>query len=233
MCGRFTNRYTWRELHELYSALDEWQQPTPNWPARYNIAPTQSVPVVRLIDGRRRLDFLRWGLIPPWAKDSKIAANCINAQGETAHTKPAFRSAFASRRCIVPADGWYEWTGAKGAKQPWHFTLARPFGFAGLWERWTVKAAEKNFEAGQTVETFAIITSEPSATVAAIHDREPVALLQDQFAAWLDPAASADTLRVMLKPADDALVSMRKVSPLVNSVRNDGPEVLGPIRASS
>jgi putative SOS response-associated peptidase YedK len=232
MCGRFTNMMTWKKLHETYSAFLDEMQPTPNWPARYNIAPTQVVPVVRLRDGRRRIEFLRWGLIPIWAKDAKIGAQCVNAQGETAHSKPAFRAAFAARRCIVPADGWYEWTGDKKAKQPWYFTLSQPFGFAGLWETWTAKhdegkpTAESRIEAGKTYETFAIVTSAPSAKVAEIHDREPVALLPDQFAAWLDPAASVGSLRAMLKPADDALVSYRKVSPLVNAVKNDGPELV-------
>ena len=226
MCGRFTNQMTWRELHERYRAFLDNQQPTPNWPARYNIAPTQSVPVVRFIDGKRRVYFLRWGLIPSWAKDSKIGANCINAVGETAHTKPAFRAAFKTRRCIVPADGFYEWTGEKGAKQPWHITLLQPFGFAGLWETWKAPAAERNIEAGETLETFAIITSEPSPTVAKIHDREPVMLLQDQFDAWLDAGVAVDDLRAMLRPAPDELVRIQKASTLVNSVRNDGPELL-------
>jgi putative SOS response-associated peptidase YedK len=230
MCGRFTNRMTWAELHALYSIHgkdeDGNPRPIPNWPARYNIAPTQSVPVVRLRDGQRRLEFLRWGLIPSWAKDSKIGANCINAVGETAHEKPAFRSAFKARRCIVPADGYYEWTGEKGAKQPWHFTLSQPFGFAGLWETWTAKEAERNIEKGQTLETFCIITSEPSPKVEQIHDREPVQLLQDQFDAWLDPTATVEDLRAMLRPVPDELVSFRQVSPLVNSVKNDGPELL-------
>jgi putative SOS response-associated peptidase YedK len=216
MCGRFTNRMTWAEIHERYSATLDYYRPTPNWPARYNVAPTQSVPVVRLMDGKRVVQFLRWGLIPIWAKEAKFGMNCVNAQGETAHEKPAFRSAFKARRCIVPADGYYEWTGPKGDKQPWLFECAETFGFAGLWETWTAKqtqgkeGAEGRIEAGQTVETFCIITSAPSPKVEQIHDREPVQLLQDQFDAWLDPTATVEELRAMLKPVPDELVSFRK-----------------------
>jgi putative SOS response-associated peptidase YedK len=187
---------------------------------------------VRLEDGVRRVDLLRWGLIPIWAKDAKIGNQCVNAQGETAHTKPAFRDAFKRRRCIVPADGWYEWTGKAGAKQPWHFTISQPFAFAGLWESWTARAdegkpeAQSHVEKGKPYETFSIITSAPSTKVAEIHDRQPVALLRQQWSDWLDPATDVQTLRAMLKPVDDALVAFRPVSPLVNSVKNDGPELL-------
>jgi putative SOS response-associated peptidase YedK len=218
-------------MHDTYGATERDGRPIPNFPPRYNVRTTDTMPLVRLEDGVRRIDFMRWGLIPIWSKDAKIGVQCVNARGETVQDKPAFRDAFKKRRCIVPADGWVEWTGDR-AKQPWLFELSQPFAWAGLWETWTARAdegkpdAQSRVEKGRVYETFTICTSEPSAKVSEIHDREPVALLADQWASWLDPAAPAGALLAMLKPVDDKLVSIRKVSPLINKSGNDWPELL-------
>src|SRR5262249_8129107 len=150
---------------------------------RYNVAPSQLVPVVRLgADGGRQLELLRWGLVPSWAKDEKIGYSLINARSETVAEKPSFRSAFKQRRCLVLESGFYGWAPRDGKKQPWLFGLqgAEPFAFAGLWERW-----EKG--EGDPLETCTIITTEANDTVRPVHNRMPVILPHDSLAAWLDP----------------------------------------------
>jgi putative SOS response-associated peptidase YedK len=216
MCGRFTNRYTWRELVELYRLSDPGR--LPNWPPRYNIAPTQEVPVVRRMGEERRADLLRWGLVPPWADDLKFGARCINARAETVQALPAFRNAFRHQRCLVVADGFYEWKTAGKTKQPYHVSLTEPFAFAGLWERWN--------KGSSPVETFAIVTTEAGPKLSAVHHRQPVMLLRDSFESWLDPTQEPAALLAMLGPTDDRLVVMREVSRTVNNVRNDDPSCL-------
>jgi putative SOS response-associated peptidase YedK len=177
MCGRYTQMRTWAELLDLYG-IAESLSPS-NFPARYNIAPTQAVPVVRQQQGsgERELVTLRWGLVPSWAKDIAIGARMINARAETLADKPSFRAAFKERRCLIVADGFYEWQARpKGPKQPWFITVedARPFAFAGLWEEW--------WDAGSTlIETCTIVTTEANAALRPIHARMP---------AILPPAAS-------------------------------------------
>lgn len=133
MCGRFTQTMTWRELVAIYRIQD--QSDIPNLEARYNVAPTQKITAVRLSAGVRRVDMLRWGLIPGWSKDLKIGYSTINARAEIVAEKPAFKAAFKARRCFIPANGYYEWIGTKGSKQPWYFTAADGglLTFAGLW----------------------------------------------------------------------------------------------------
>lgn len=222
MCGRFTNRYSWRELHDLYRLTDA----RPNLPPRYNIAPTQAVPVVRLRqDGERELAMMRWGLVPHWAKDEKIGYSTINARAETVADKPAFREAYRRRRCIVPASGFYEWQPRPdGKKQPLHFHRPdnRPLSLAGLWERWT-KGAEP-------LESFTIVVGEADEFMRAYHDRMPVILPDDALGAWLDPSTPMDEVRRILGAPAPELVADR-VSLKVNSVRNDGPELLEPTDA--
>jgi putative SOS response-associated peptidase YedK len=186
---------------------------------RYNIAPTQAVAVVRAGEGGRRLDGLRWGLIPSWAKDEALGDRMINARAETLAEKPAFRSAFRARRCLIVADGFYEWRKVGGRKQP-HciaFRDRRPFGFAGLWERWEGGA-------DGPVESCTIVTTSANEVVAPIHDRMPVILDPMEFTLWLDPGVT-DTSRVadLLRPYAPDLLEAYPVSLLVNNPANDSP----------
>jgi len=185
---------------------------------RFNIAPTQEAPVVRLAAGGREMAMLRWGLIPPWANDIGMGTKMINARGESAAEKPAFREAMAKRRCLVPASGFFEWKGVAGRKQPFAITLPdRPlFAFAGLWESWRPRG-------GAPVETFTIVTTESNEAVAQIHDRMPVILPTDAEEAWL--AGDVAAARALVKPYEGA-VSLRAVSRVVSSVKNDVPECL-------
>ncbi|SRR5258708_519273 len=186
---------------------------------RFNIAPTQEAPVVRLSrDGEREIALLRWGLVPFWAKDPKIGTRTINARSEGIEAKPAFRDAVNSRRCLVPATGFFEWRGEAGRKQPFAVTLpGRPlFAFAGLWERWKPVGAEP-------VETFTIVTTEANEQVAKIHDRMPVILPMDAVETWL--AAPPDEARKLLVPYAGE-VNLRAVGKYVSNVRNEGPECL-------
>lgn len=198
----------------------------PNLEARYNIAPTQAAPVVRRTPSGRQLALLRWGLIPSWAKDSKFAASTINARAETVAEKPAFREALKSRRCLVIADGFYEWKTETGGKQPYLFARKddRPMAFAGLWERWE-KGPREN-EPGP-IESFTIIVTSSNDLVRTVHDRMPVILDPADFDAWLDaerhePAQVLDLLKPY--PADD--MKAEPVSRKLNNVRNEGAEIL-------
>ena len=186
---------------------------------RFNIAPTQLAPVVRVgQDGARELAMLRWGLVPPWAKDIAVGTRMINARGEGVETKPAFRAAVDKRRCIVPATGFFEWKGVARQKQPFAVTLPdrHVFGFAGLWERW--KPAN-----GAAVETFTIVTTDANDAVAAIHDRMPVILPKEAEELWLH--GDAAEARKLLTPYTGA-VNLRAVSRHVSNVNNEGPQCL-------
>jgi putative SOS response-associated peptidase YedK len=202
MCGRVVQKPPLSEIRVLVETVN----PVPNAAPTYNGAPTDTLPVVRLDrDGRRSLDLLRWGLVPYWAKDIKIGARCINAMAETVASKPAFRDAFArGQRCIVPVDAFYEWKKIGAAKQPYAIvgTDGRPLALAGLWERWKDRAA------GDTVQTFTIITTTPNELCGAIHDRMPVILPRDKRAEWLgESEADTDELRWMiLRPYPGALM---------------------------
>jgi putative SOS response-associated peptidase YedK len=230
MCARFTLR---RRLNLLIQQmtellLDEGMLYDWDPPPAYNICPTQRITAVRAAAdaGRRELVPLKWGLIPSWSKDPKIATHCINAKAETVATKPAFRSAFKRRRCLVLADGYYEWTGAKGHKQPWHFRLRdeAPFAFAGLWEHW------KPPDGGEPVETCTLITTDANELAAQYHDRMPVILHPADYSRWLDPGYDrADGLMPLLAPYPAELMSVSKASTLVNSPKNQGPELLRPV----
>lgn len=195
MCGRFTNRYAWPELKELYGLAEPYR--ASNFPPRYNIAPTQQSFVARTAkDGSRELAELKWGLVPSWSKDDKGAVRMINARAGTVASAPAFRAAFKARPCLVVADGFYEWKkpGPK-EKQPYFITRSdrKPFAFAGLWEWWKPKDAPPE-SAG--VETFTILTTEPNALCAQIHNRMPLMLAPEDFASWLGtPGMRAALLR--------------------------------------
>ncbi len=220
MCGRFTNRYTWSELVRLYRLTGS--PPASNFPPRYNIAPTQNSFVVRQRDGQRELADLRWGFVPFWARDLKIGSRMINAQSETCAVKPAFRHAFKSRRCLVVADGFYEWP---TRDTPRLITLrdSEPFSFAGLWESWGPKNSER-------IETFTILTCEPNEFMAEVHHRMPVILAQQDWAAWLsETGAGPEQLRSLCRPFPTARMISWPVSPRVGNVKNTDAGLVEPL----
>ena len=198
----------------------------PNLAPRTNIAPTQAAAAVRLgEDGGRHFVWLKWGLIPSWAKEAAIGSRMINARAETVAEKPAFRSAFRRRRCLLVADGFYEWQKQpEGPKQPYRITLqdGGPFGFAGLWESWRDPA-------GGTVESCTIVTTEANAFLAPIHHRMPVIVSPGDFDLWLDPGAPPQTALALLRPYPDGAMAAYPVSRRVNNVANDDPEVIAPV----
>jgi putative SOS response-associated peptidase YedK len=185
---------------------------------RYNIAPTQEAPVVRVgAGGARELAMLRWGLVPSWAKELAVGTKMINARAEGVEAKPAFRAAVRERRCLIPATGFYEWKGLPGRKQPYAITIDRPlFAFAGLWETWTARE-------GRAVETFTIITTEANPAIASVHDRMPVILPKDAEEAWLC-GDEKDALAVLAPYA--AQTKLRAVGPAVGNSKNEAPECL-------
>lgn len=215
MCGRFTQTHTAEAIAQTFD-LDE----IPNWQPRYNIAPTQ--PIGAIVEPHR-FKFLRWGLIPSWAKDPTISNKLINARAETVSEKPSFRDAFKRRRCLIVADGYYEWKKQAGKKQPFYFQLEnhQPFAFAGLWERW-------NSPDGETVETCTIITTEANELAATVHDRMPVILSEDEYDRWLDPGfQSAQSL---LHPYISADLRSHPVPLTVNSPVHDSPDCIAELR---
>ena len=224
MCGRFTQRLSWAELHEL---MDLIGAPL-NLQPRYNVAPSQDVAVVRATANGRCLSMLRWGLIPAWAKDPAIGHKLINARAETAADKPSFRTAFRHRRCLIPADGFYEWQRRDGTRQPWLFGLrnSAPFAFAGLWERWTVPAGASltgslaKHNPGDAVETCTILTTSANDTVAPVHSRMPVILPPAAYGPWL----AGHELQLVPYPAPD--MTAHPVSTLVNRPANDDPRCI-------
>ena len=194
---------------------------------RYNLAPTQLMPVVAN-DGERKLDAYRWGLIPSWAKDASIGNKLINARGETVAEKPSFRSAFKRRRCLVVVDGWYEWHQATKPKTPYLFRRkdGRPLAFAGLWEEWTAP------DTGEVLRTCTLITTGPNALMAPIHDRMPVILPPEAREAWLrpEPQEPAELLPLLVPYAGDELEAY-EVARVVNSPANDVPACIEPVAA--
>ena len=217
MCGRFTLVTNMDELQSRFGfeARDMEHQP------RYNIAPSQQVLTI-VNDGQRRAETMRWGLIPFWAKDPKIGYRMINAVGETAATKPAFRAAFKRRRCLVLADGFFEWRKEGKSKIPTYIFLRshEPFAFAGLWETW--KSPE-----GETIRSCSIVTTKPNDLIAPIHNRMPVILSQETEPLWLDPMTEeADTLTPLLTPSPAEWLDSYVVSSVVNSPKNSGPECI-------
>jgi len=222
MCGRYRLSRRKQLIQEYFDTTDEV-----DWEPRYNIAPSQNVPIIRQNRAKpeRRFSLARWGLIPYWAMDQSIGYKLINARSETVTDKPAFREAFESRRCLIPADGFYDWKRVGTAKQPFHFGLQDDslFAFAGLWDRW--KDAS-----GQAVESCSILTTSPSALLADVHDRMPVILNPDHYDLWLDPGfRRVDALKDMLNPFDATLMRRYAVSTRVNNVTNDDGECSEPI----
>jgi putative SOS response-associated peptidase YedK len=191
---------------------------------RYNIAPTQETIVVRLNEAGQRVAVpMKWGLIPSWAKDAKIAASLINARGETVAEKPAFRAAFKRRRCLIPADGYYEWLREGKQKLPHLYQIKQGelFAFAGLWERWN------------DLETFTVVTTSANDLAAKVHDRMPVILSPLDRQRWLNPEAQAEDLTKLIEPFPSADMTDTPVSTHVNNARNEGPECLASPDANS
>jgi putative SOS response-associated peptidase YedK len=219
MCGRYSITLPPEAIRELFQTHGE----LPNWPVYYNAPPTTALPVVRQAkdSGKRELVLMQWGLIPWFSKDGKPSYSTINARSEGILTAASYREPFAKgRRCVVPASGYFEWTGPKNDRQPHYFTRAdgQPIALAGLWDRWRSK------DKSETKETFTIVTTAPSAFAAQWHDRMPLILEPNTWEGWLrgDP----DTAAALMKPAnEDALVS-RPVSKAVGNVKNNGPELL-------
>lgn len=224
MCGRYSITTPLEAVQRLFKVAER-----PNMPARYNVAPTQDVPAVRLGgDGARHLVSLRWGLIPFWAKEAAIGQRMINARSESAPTKPAFRAAFRRRRCLVVADGFYEWRKPAGkgeAKQPYRVTLkdGGPFAFAGLWEHW------RDPQDGTEIESCTILTTDANGVVAPLHDRMPVIVDPADYDTWLDTGGEPDAAAALLKPYPGDAMRAYPVSRRVNNVANDGPDLIEPL----
>ena len=221
MCGRYTLAKGKVET-ELRDVRIEWRGPP-----RYNVAPSQRAPVIRLEQGLPVVRELRWGLVPAWAKDPKVGYSLVNARSETVAEKPSFRSAFKKRRCLVPADGFYEWQQLGKLKQPWRFVRPdhEPFLFAGLWESWRDPADPS----AAPLESFTIITTEPNAVAAPVHDRMPVILDGEAIRKWLAEDTSTETLVSLLRPCPDADLTRYPVAALVGSPKNDVPQCIVPL----
>jgi putative SOS response-associated peptidase YedK len=223
MCGRYRLSRR-KQLVEEYFGTDSSED---DWDPRYNIAPTQSVLVIRQHPAEpiRKLSLLRWGLIPSWAKDPSVGAGMINARSETAAMKPAFREALQSRRCLLPADGFYEWQRTGKTRQPYCFEVSNGemFAFAGLWDRWQNPS-------GTVFETCSILTTTPNAVTSAVHDRMPVILATESYDLWLDPEMeNVDAASELLKPFDARLMRCYPVSTRLNQVQNDDEECAKPV----
>ncbi len=217
MCGRYTVTATPEVLRALFGYAEQ-----PNFPPRYNVAPTQPIAIVRLMNGKRQFALVRWGLLPSWVKDPKAFSLLINARGETVNEKPAYKAAMKRRRCLIPVDGFYEWKALGSRKQPYYVRAksGTPLAFAGLWETWTGPN-------GEELETAAIVTTDANQTLAPIHDRMPVVIAPEQFNLWLggldeDTAAAS----ALIRPAPDDLLEVIPVSSDVNRVANDNPKLL-------
>jgi putative SOS response-associated peptidase YedK len=224
MCGRYRLSRRKQLIQEYFDTSEEV-----DWEPRYNIAPSQRVGIIRQDRAKpeRRFSLARWGLIPYWAKDSSIGYKLINARSETVTSKPAFREAFERRRCLIPADGFYEWKREGQTKQPFHFGLQDDslFAFAGLWDRW--KDAS-----GQMVESCSILTTTPNSLLADVHNQMPVILSPEHYDLWLDPGFKrTEAFKEMLSPFDATLMKRYPVSSRVSFVKNDDPECAAALQA--
>jgi putative SOS response-associated peptidase YedK len=230
MCGRAKLEGDLNEIKVIFGIPPEY--PTPNYAPSWNVAPTDSLPIVRYDPkaGHRTLDLMRWGLIPFWAKDAKIGFSTINAMAETVDTKSAFREAFKRRRCLVPIEAFYEWKklDAKN-KQPYAIALADRglMALAGLWETWRSPAQE-------TVRSFTIVTTTPNELCAPIHNRMPVILPPEVWPVWLDETAvSTETLKMMLAPYPAHQMTCWPVDKRVGNVKNNDPSLIEPVAAAT
>ena len=217
MCGRYAVTSAPEAIRALFAYPEQ-----PDFPPRYNVAPTQPIAIVRDFEGRRQFALVRWGLLPSWVKDPKTFSLPINARGESLTDKPAFRAAMRYRRCLVPADGFYEWKASGPRKQP-YFVCAKsgsPLAFAGLWETWIGPN-------GEELETAAIVTTRANRTLADIHDRMPVIIPPEAFNLWLDCASvDVETAMALVAPAPQDLLEAYEVSTDVNRTANDNPKLM-------
>lgn len=224
MCGRYTLTSSGEQVATLFDLME-----LPDLQARYNMAPTQDAPVVRMLEpgGPRTLSHLRWGLVPYWADDPAIGNRMINARSESVAEKPAYRTSFKKKRCLVVTDGFYEWKKMGKAKQPYLIRRRdrQPFAFAGLWSSWKNPA-----NPARPLETFTILTTDANGTLRELHDRMPVILERADFGLWLDPAVGeADRLQSLLVPAADDLLETFPVSRSVNSPAHDAADCIEPL----
>lgn len=220
MCGRFSLVSDAEHLRAYYDLVNSDLFKGP----RFNIAPTQDVAAVVAVNDERHLEYFHWGMIPAWAKDRRPGYSTINARAETVETKPAFRSAFRHRRCIIPADGFYEWHGKTGHKQAWRIEpkdKREIFSLAGLWEAWEGE--------GTVLRSCAIIVGEANALLMPIHDRMPVMLARDSWQTWLDPHSAAEELRSLLHPPPAEGMRAFRIGSHVNNPNNDDPACLTPL----
>ena len=222
MCGRYT-LFSHESLLTQYFDLDDW----PAFSACYNIAPSLHVPIIRQSpDGKRVAHLLRWGLIPNKAKDPAIGQKLNNARAETVAQKPSFRAAYRQRRCLIPADGYYEWQEvADERKQPWYIKLKgeAPMAMGGLWESWTSPE-------GEIVRSFCVITTSANELMQPIHERMPVIIPEHNWSAWLNPRyADVDAVAQMLRPSDTTIMEGWPVSRRMSNGREQGPELITPI----
>lgn len=217
MCGRFAQRTDPKRVAKQFGVED-----VPELEPRYNIAPTQEILGVSKIADGCEMTFYKWGLIPSWAKDTSMGARLINARSETVREKPAFRQAFKQRRCILPADGFYEWQRTEGRKQPFFFRMRdeSPFGFAGLWEQW-------KGEEGHVINSCTILTTEANEVLRPVHDRMPVILHPDDYSLWLDhDVRKLEMVEDLLRPYPADEMDSYPVSTLINSPRSQGERLI-------
>jgi putative SOS response-associated peptidase YedK len=223
MCGRYLITSSPEAVRRLFGYREQ-----PNFPPRYNVAPTQAIPIVRLAGGERQFALVRWGLIPAWVKDPKAFSLVINARSDAVLDKPSFRNAMKRRRCLIPADGFYEWKADGPRKRP-HAVVPRdgkPVAFAGLWEAWMGPN-------GEEMETAAIVTADATRSLAHIHHRMPVVIAPEAFDLWLDCRnVDAHTAAALLVPPPEGLFEAYEISTMVNRVANDTAEVLAPAGAA-
>ena len=216
MCGRYRLSRRKQVVEEYFESASEEEE----WSPRYNIAPTQPVAAIRQVGRSRVLSMMRWGLIPSWASDVSIGNRLINGRSETVLEKPAFRESFRTRRCLIPADGFYEWKKTGKEKQPFHFGMKDDslFAFAGVWDRWRSPG-------GQMLESCSILTTAANELLDDVHDRMPVILPRRHHETWLSaPAAEAQRLAELLVPFDASYMKRYAVSSLVNKPQNETPE---------
>jgi len=224
MCGRYRLSRRKQLVEEYFDSISDES----DWSPRFNVAPTQPVPVIRQNPKEpiRELSLMKWGLIPAWAKDASGAARMINARSETASSKPAFRDSLKSRRCLIPADGFYEWVRTGKSKQPYCFEVndGDLFAFAGLWDRWKDPS-------GNWIKTCSILTTTPNAVTSTVHDRMPVILDPDAYDLWLDPGMqNVAAISELLKSYDARLMRSYPVSTRLNHVANDDEECSRPVQ---
>jgi putative SOS response-associated peptidase YedK len=222
MCGRYAITTAPEAMRQLFKYKE-----MPDFPPRYNVAPSQPIPVVRLWDGERQFALMRWGLIPGFVKDTKTISLLFNARGETVNERPAFKNAMKRRRCLIPANGFYEWRRDGSSNRP-HFVQRKdggPVAFAGLWETWIGPN-------GEELDTAAIVTTDASPLVRSIHHRMPVILEPETWDMWLDTARVDEHMAAaLIVPARDELLEVYEVSPAVNRAVHDGPELIAPYTA--